>query len=128
MTEPIRDPTIRGKTIQFRWTEGPTKGMTHEHVFHADGTVEWHHAEPSQSAEAGKRTGQGKPPERAAYAAVAVADGAFLVSYLAWVHPDRGPELSGPAAYRVRVLREGVVPGARHLRGHEVDADGRRPA
>jgi hypothetical protein len=83
MTGPVRDPAIRGKTIQFRWTEGPTKGKTHEHVFHPDGTVEWHDAEPSQSAAAGKRTAQGKPPERPAYAAVAVADGAFLVSYLA---------------------------------------------
>jgi hypothetical protein len=83
MTEPIRDPAIQGKTIQFRWTEGPTKGMTHEHVFHPDGTVEWHDAEPSRSASGGKRTGQGEPPERPAYAAVPVADGAFLVSYLA---------------------------------------------
>jgi hypothetical protein len=83
MTEPIRDPAIRGKTIQFRWTEGPTKGKTHEHVFHPDGTVEWRDAEPSQSAAAKTRTGQGKPPERPPYAAVAVASGAFLVSYLA---------------------------------------------
>jgi MoaF N-terminal domain len=83
MTEPIRDPTIQGKTIQFRWTEGPTKGMTHEHVFHPDGTVEWRDAEPSRSASTGKRPGQGEPPERPAYAAVPVADEAFLVSYLA---------------------------------------------
>jgi hypothetical protein len=34
------DP-IRGRTIRLTWTEGPTKGKTHEHVFHADGTVEW---------------------------------------------------------------------------------------
>jgi hypothetical protein len=83
MTEPIRDPAIQGRTIQFRWTEGPTKGMTHEHVFHPDGTVEWHDPQPSRSTSAGKRTGQGEPPERPPYAAVAVADGAFLVSYLA---------------------------------------------
>jgi MoaF N-terminal domain len=82
MTEPSRDPAIRGKTIQFRWTEGPTKGVTHEHVFHPDGTVEWHDTKPSQSAE-GKRDRQSGPPERPAYAAVAVADGAYVVSYLA---------------------------------------------
>jgi hypothetical protein len=81
MTEPIRDSAIRGKTIQFRWTEGPTKGKTHEHVFHPDGTVEWRDA--GTPAATGKRTGQGEPPERPAYAAVPVADGAFLVSYLA---------------------------------------------
>jgi hypothetical protein len=82
MTEPTRDSAIRGKTIQFRWTEGPTKGVTHEHVFHPDGTVEWRDTKPPQSAE-GKRPRQGGPPERPAYAAVAVADGAYLVSYLA---------------------------------------------
>ena len=82
MTEPSRDPAIRGKTIQFRWTEGPTKGVTYEHVFHPDGTVEWHDTKPSQSAE-GKRPGQGGPPEKSAYAAVAVADAVYVVSYLA---------------------------------------------
>ena len=75
MTEPIRDPAIRGKTIQFRWTDGPTKGMTHEHIFHLDGTVEWHDAE--------RRVDRGGPSEKATYAAVPVADGAYLVSYLA---------------------------------------------
>ena len=75
MTEPIRDPTIRGKTIQFRWTDGPTKGMTHEHIFHLDGTVEWHDAE--------RRADRGGPSEKAIYGAVPVADGAYLVSYLA---------------------------------------------
>jgi hypothetical protein len=75
MTEPIRDPAIRGKTIQFRWTDGPTKGMTHEHVFHPDGTVEWHDAE--------RRSDRSGPSERPTFAAVPVADGAYLVSYLA---------------------------------------------
>jgi hypothetical protein len=75
MTEPTRDSAVRGKTIQFRWTEGPTKGMTHEHIFHPDGTVEWH--------DAGKRSRESGPPEKPTYAAVAVADGAYLVSYLA---------------------------------------------
>ena len=40
MPEVQRDPAIRGKTIRLKWTEGPTKGATHEHVFHNDGTVE----------------------------------------------------------------------------------------
>jgi MoaF N-terminal domain len=81
MTEPSRDPAIRGKTIQFRWTEGPTEGVTHEHVFYPDGTVEWRDTTP-QSAE-GKQPRQSGPPERPAYAAVAVADGVYIVSYLA---------------------------------------------
>ena len=62
MTQPTRDPAIRGKTIQFQWTEGPTTGITYEHVFHPDGTVEWHDARPSQSGE-GKQTRQSGPPE-----------------------------------------------------------------
>jgi hypothetical protein len=80
MSEPSRDPAIRGKIIQFRWTEGPTKGTTYEHAFHEDGTVEWRAAEhdPPSSAEGPKR-----PPERPAYAAVKVADRVYLVSYLA---------------------------------------------
>jgi hypothetical protein len=83
MSEPSRDPAIRGKTIQFRWSEGPTTGTTHEHVFHEDNTVEWHaveQADPPQSAEGQQR---GRPPERPPYAAVKVAEQAYLVSYLA---------------------------------------------
>jgi hypothetical protein len=57
--------------------------MTHEHVFHPDGTVEWRDPGPPPSPAAGKRPAQGEPPERPAYAAVPVADGAYLVSYLA---------------------------------------------
>jgi hypothetical protein len=65
---------VRGKTLRFNWTDGPTKGATHEHVFHEDGTVEWH------SAGAGaKRDGDG---ERVRFADERVADGVRLVSYL----------------------------------------------
>ena len=32
---------VRGRTIRFTWTDGPTAGKTHEHRFHHDGTVEW---------------------------------------------------------------------------------------
>lgn len=58
------DP-IRGRTIRLTWTEGPTKGMTHEHVFHEDGTVEW----------GGK--------ERVPYEAMKAGDDVYLASYLA---------------------------------------------
>ena len=78
MTEPGRDPAIRGKTIQFKWTEGPTKGTTHEHVFHEDGTVEWRDAKQSESGRDGSR-----PVERPAYAAIKVAEETYVVSYLA---------------------------------------------
>jgi hypothetical protein len=78
MAQPDRDPAIRGKSIRFRWTEGPTKGTTHEHVFHEDGSVVWHDVGASKpsSPEAGV-------PERPAYAASQVAEGVYVVSYLA---------------------------------------------
>ena len=83
MPEPSRDPAIRGKTIRFTWTEGPTKGTTHEHVFHEDGTVEWRDADAAKAAKAGqglsgpsRRTGRCTP-------AVKAAEAAWIVSYLA---------------------------------------------
>ena len=33
-----------GPHRRWAWTDGPTKGMTHEHTFHEDGTVEWRDA------------------------------------------------------------------------------------
>jgi hypothetical protein len=42
MTNVERAAAVRGKTIRMMWTAGPTKGSTHEHVFHQDGTVEWY--------------------------------------------------------------------------------------
>ena len=70
-----RAEAIRGKTVRLTWTDGPTRGMTHEHVFHQDGTVEWHDA-----GSAGKG---GAAKERPPYAAVQVADGVYVVSDLA---------------------------------------------
>jgi hypothetical protein len=70
-----RAEAIRGKTVRLTWTEGPTQGATHEHVFHQDGTVEWHDAGGAEKGAAAK--------ERPPYAAVEVADGVYAVSYLA---------------------------------------------
>lgn len=70
------DP-VRGKTIRLNWSEGPTKGTAQEHVFHDDGTVEWHAV--------GADTKKGDPTsgvERPRYAASTLADGVALVSYL----------------------------------------------
>lgn len=73
---------VRGKTIRFTWTEGPTKGTTHEHVFHEDGTVEWR----DTSTPKARSTGEEKSPpakERPKYEAIRVADEIYAVSYLA---------------------------------------------
>ncbi|MFL5402406.1 MAG: MoaF N-terminal domain-containing protein [Gemmatimonadales bacterium] len=75
MTEVQRAAAIRGKTIRFTWTEGPTKGTTHEHVFHDDGTVEWR--------DPGSPSKGGSPKEKPEYAAVQVTDDIYAVSYLA---------------------------------------------
>jgi hypothetical protein len=83
MSEPTRDPAIRGKIIRFTWMEGPTKGATHEHTFHEDGTVEWRDPKQATSGSAPSAGRQGQPPEKPAYAAIKVADQAYMVSYLA---------------------------------------------
>jgi molybdenum cofactor biosynthesis protein MoaF len=66
---------VRGKTIRLNWTEGPTKGTTYEHVFHPDGTVEWHDPKATQKAR--------PATERPKYGATKVADDIYAVSYLA---------------------------------------------
>lgn len=80
MTEPGRDPAIRGKIIQFTWTEGPTEGTTHEHVFHPDGTVEWRDPKSSKPA---RPDSSGGRKERPPYAAVKIAEQIYIISYLA---------------------------------------------
>jgi hypothetical protein len=66
---------VTGRKIRFTWTDGPTKGATHEHVFHPDGMVEYARLDD------GKLKG-GYAREKK-YAAVRVTDDVYLVSYLA---------------------------------------------
>jgi hypothetical protein len=70
---------IQGSTIRFSWTDGPTKGQTHEHVFHEDGTVEWHAVEEGAQK---KRSAPSAQAERPKYYCVEVTDDFWLVSYL----------------------------------------------
>jgi phenolic acid decarboxylase len=67
------DP-IRGKKIRFTWTDGPTKGETHEHVFNADGSVDYRKVTDAPA--------KGKPAHEKQYGAVKVADDVYIVSYL----------------------------------------------
>jgi hypothetical protein len=78
MTDVERAAAVRGKTIRMTWIAGPTKGSTHEHVFHEDGTVEWRDAGTGRSS--GEPAGAKEKPD---YAAVRVADDIYAVSYLA---------------------------------------------
>ena len=81
MTSAQRAAEVRGKTIRLKWMDGPTKGKTHEHRFHEDGTVDWKDADaPTQPAGAKASTTQ---EGRVEYSAVKVSDDVYLVSYLA---------------------------------------------
>jgi hypothetical protein len=65
---------IRGKTMRWAWTDGPTAGTTHEHVFNADGSMVWRVID---GPKAGK-TGREKK-----YASEIVTDDVGVVSHLA---------------------------------------------
>jgi hypothetical protein len=89
-TREHRAAEVRGKTIRFTWTDGPTKGRAYEHVFREDGSVEWRDADAPQKAATqadGASDGNGgsgaAPTEKARveYAAVRITDDVCLVSY-----------------------------------------------
>ena len=65
---------IHGKTMRWTWTDGPTAGTTHEHVFNADGTMVWRVLDGPKSG----KTGREKK-----YASEKVTDEVGIVSYLA---------------------------------------------
>lgn len=77
-----RAAAIRGTTMRWAWTDGPTKGKTYEHVFHEDGTVEWHDAGKQGKAPATPAANPKTAPERVPYAAFEVTPKVFAVSYL----------------------------------------------
>lgn len=77
-------PAIRGATLRWTWTEGPTSGKVHEHVFHEDGTVEWHEVggkQPPGPAKGGEQ--KAKEAEKAPYAAFEVTPDVYAISYRA---------------------------------------------
>ena len=75
---------IRGSTIRFSWIDGPTKGTTHEHVFHEDGTVEWHAVDEAFERREGRspHAPTDRKADRPRYYSVEVTDDFWLVSYL----------------------------------------------
>ena len=66
---------VAGKTIRFTWTDGPTKGSAHDHVFGDDGRVAW-------QSSSGHGTMPKNEAEQVPYAAIDVGDDVCLVSYL----------------------------------------------
>jgi hypothetical protein len=84
MTDRKLAPAIRGKTIRLTWTEGLTKGSTYEHIFHQDGTVQFHQTNGSEKKASSEQPAKaGAATERPEYAAVPVAEDIYAVSYLA---------------------------------------------
>jgi hypothetical protein len=84
MTDTQLAPAIRGTTMRWTWTEGPTSGKVHEHVFHEDGTVQWREVGGQQSAEPAKGSGRkAEEPEKVPYAAFEVTPDVYAISYRA---------------------------------------------
>lgn len=107
-----RADAIRGTTMRWAWTEGPTKGMVHEHVFHEDGTVEWHDAGSAASRKPSKKVEGGHEstgPERVPYAAFDVTSEVYAVSYLS---PSSGFTLTVVLNFATRQL-VGIASGGK---------------
>ena len=83
MTDVQLAPAIRGATLRWAWTEGPTKGKVHEHVFHDDGTVEWREVGGKAGAPAAAGGSKSAQPEKAPYAAFEVTPEVYAISYRA---------------------------------------------
>ena len=76
---------VFGKTVRLSWADGPTKGTTQAHVFHKNGTVQWHSIESGAKAKPAVESGGtkvAKKPETPQYAAEKISDDICMVSYL----------------------------------------------
>ena len=71
------DP-IRGKSIRWTYTEGPTKGPQFEHDFGTDGTVVWRMLGQKPASQNGETR-----PERPKYEVEHAGEDVWVVSYLA---------------------------------------------
>jgi len=71
--------TSKGKTVRWKWTEGPTAGSTYDHTFEKDGSVVF------REVKAGVPQGKGTRVQQ--YGSYEVAPNVELVSYL---HEERG--------------------------------------
>ena len=86
------DDPVRGTTMRWTFTEGPTAGSTYEHAFAKNGTVKFKQvgggtnaARSDAKGAAKKKPAKAKTPEKPEapkYAALRAADDAYAVSYL----------------------------------------------
>lgn len=77
-----RAAEVRGKTMHWAWTEGPTEGKTYEHVFHEDGTVEYRDADAPRHPGSANAPAKASDEPKVEYGAMKVADDVYIVSYL----------------------------------------------
>ena len=74
MAQKTRIDSLRGRTLRWTFTDGPTAGTTYEHNFAKDGSIGFRGADTSAKG-VFTRTKTGT--------VVKVGDGMFVVSYLA---------------------------------------------
>lgn len=85
MTNDLLASAVRGKTMRWSFTNGPTEGKTYEHVFADDGTVTFKEIGGEKKAASTAETKPAQKPAAKAppkYSAVDVVDGVELVSYM----------------------------------------------
>jgi hypothetical protein len=75
------DP-IKGKSLRWKYSDGPVKGRAFEHHFTDDGTVSWNEASDGQPSAGAKPTGAGHDSS-ARYEVARLNDDVYVVSYLA---------------------------------------------
>ena len=68
--------SLEGRTLRWKFDDGPTAGKTFEHTFRPDGTVVWREVSPAAKDE---RKGKGPGTK---YASFEIAPETHLVSYL----------------------------------------------
>jgi hypothetical protein len=69
MSDPTNPPTLHGKALRFRFSDGAMSGKSFDHTFHRDGTVSW-----------GPADGEATKSDKAAIEKI--GDGCFVASYL----------------------------------------------
>jgi hypothetical protein len=72
---PESSRTLAGRTLQWKFVDGPTADKVYEHTFHRDGTVVFHEVKGGGPAPKSSKEGP-------RYASFEVAPATHLVSYL----------------------------------------------
>jgi hypothetical protein len=71
---------LRGKTLRFKFEEGPTAGTSYDHAFSDDGTVTWQDPAAANAGESSEQGAAKEPPTK--YGSFQVTDDVYVVSYL----------------------------------------------